>query len=361
MAIDKERIRVGVLMGGASAEREVSLASGRNIVETLDRSKYEVYPIEIGMDSKWYLHHLDSPLLDPTDVIETEPGPPETYVPPPPSTSELVTGRVMRGRIDVIFPALHGPGGEDGTLQGFLDTMEIPYVGSGVLASALTMDKARCKTFLAAHGLPTPKWITFTRGQWERGRAELCEEIGEKFTEGYVVKPNNQGSTLGMALMEPGEEPERAVTSALSYSSQVLIEQWIRGRELTCGVYGGEEPETLPVTEIRTATGFFDYAAKYQPGRAQEITPADIPEDLTKEIQSLANRAHCTLGCSGLSRTDFMLDGDRPTILETNTIPGMSRMSLIPRACATAGIEFDTILDRIIGEALFSEQLVPVG
>ncbi|MCG3197715.1 MAG: D-alanine--D-alanine ligase [Candidatus Omnitrophica bacterium] len=357
----KERIRIGILMGGQSAEREVSLASGCNLVEILDRTKYEVFPIEVGEDSKWYLHHIDAPLLNSRSAIGREVPTGKSYTPPAAQHSELVTARVMRSRIDVLFLALHGPGGEDGTIQGFLETLAIPYVGSGVLASALTMDKVRCKVFLRASGLPTPEWVSFSRSEWLAGSADLVEEVLDRFPGGCVIKPNDQGSSVGMSVLGPAEDPTAAIQEALGFSGEILVERRIHGREFTCGVYGSEMPEALPVTEIRSTRTFFDYEAKYQPGGAEEITPAEIEDSLAAEIQSLAVRAHGVFGCAGITRTDFLLDESGPTILEINTIPGMTRMSLIPRACVAAGIEFETILDRVIGEALFRDQLVPAA
>jgi len=356
----KERIRVGILMGGPSAEREVSLASGCNLVELLDRTRYEVHPIEIGRDRKWYLHHIDSPLLTQAGRIGREIEADQPYTPPSAADSELVTARVVKGRMDVLFLALHGPGGEDGTIQGFLETLEVPYVGSGVLASSLTMDKARCKLFLRASQLPTADWVSVSQAEWDGRAGEICGQILDQFPAGCVIKPNNQGSSVGMSVLEGGEHPESVMDQAFGHSQEVLIEKRIQGREFTCGVFGRENPEALPVTEIRVAGGFFDYEAKYQPGGAEEITPADISESLAREIQSLAVRAHKTFGCSAITRTDFMMDGDQPVILEINTIPGMTRMSLIPRACAAAGIEFESILDRLIGETLFKEQIATV-
>lgn len=356
----KERIRIGVLMGGLSAERDVSLASGCHIIEILDRTKYEVHAIEIGEDGKWYLHHPDSPLLAQNRAIGLEPHAHGAYEPPSTATSELVTGRVMKSRIDVMFLALHGPGGEDGTVQGFLETIGIPYVGSGILASALTIDKARSKVFLRAHGISTPNWIFATRSEWERHAADLVDRILEQFPEGCVIKPNEQGSSVGMSVLETGEDPTAALSRAFAIGAEVLIERRVRGREFTCGVMGREQPEALPVTEIRPTHKFFDYESKYQPGGAEEITPAEISEELTLEIQSLAVKTHQVFGCAGISRTDLLLDGDHPTVLEINTIPGMTRMSLVPRACQAAGLDFEAILDRLIGETLFKEPLVPV-
>jgi D-alanine-D-alanine ligase len=342
-------------------EREVSLASGCHLVEILDRSRYEIHPIEIGGDGKWYLHHMDSPMLASAKSIGAEVRSAGAYTPPAPAYSELVTARVMRNRIDVLFLALHGPGGEDGTIQGFLETLDIPYVGSGVLASALTMDKGRCKTFLRASALPTPEWLFFQKSDWEKRSEELADRIRETFPEGYIVKANDQGSSIGTTKVPGGEDPHEAIGEALRYSPEILIEKTIVGRELTCGVYGSENPEALPVTEIKTPSGFFDYTSKYQPGGAEEITPADVPEGVAKEIQSLSVRAHRLFGCEGITRSDFMLEDDRPTVIEVNTIPGMTRMSLIPRACEAAGLEFETILDRVIGEALFRDELAPVA
>ena len=357
----KERIRIGILMGGPSAERDVSLASGCHVVEILDRNRYEIHPIEIGEDLKWYLHHIDSPLLAPGRTIRREVTLDRSYTPPSTTYSELVTARVLKGRVDVLFPVLHGPGGEDGTIQGYLETLDIAYVGSGVLASALTMDKARCKVFLRAMGLPTPDWTFFSRSDWESRGEDLSDYLLESFPKGMVVKPNNQGSSVGMSLLEAGEDPSSAIHQAFQLSVEVLVENRISGREFTCGVIGKETAEALPVTEIKTQSGFFDYESKYQPGGAEEITPAVISEELSREIQTLALRAHRACGCAGITRTDFLLDDGKPVILEINTIPGMTRMSLIPRACTAAGLDFEAILDRVIGEALFKEEVLTVA
>jgi D-alanine-D-alanine ligase len=357
----EDRIRVGILMGGKSAERSVSLASGCHVCQSFDPARYEIYPIEIGGDAKWYLHHPDSPLLEKGHTISASVTRGEGYAPPSAEHSELVTARVVRSRVDIIFPALHGPGGEDGTLQGFLETLSIPYVGSKVLASALTMDKARCKVFLRAMGLPTPDWIFIRRSEWEKNGPDLVDRILAEMPGGCVIKPNDQGSSIGVAHVAAGLDPTEAIRSALSWSAEVLVEKTVTGREFTCGVYGKEEPEALPVTEIRTASGFFDYTAKYQAGLADEVTPAEIPAELAKEIQTLAVAAHGGFGCAGITRTDFLLENGAPTIIEVNTIPGMSRVSLIPRACQAMGIEFSQILDRLVGEVLFRDQLATVG
>jgi len=356
----EERIRIGILMGGQSLEREVSMASGCHLLENLDRTRYEVYPIEIGVDGKWYHHHTIEPLVEASATIPPEFRPLDSYEAPSPVYSELVTARVMRSRVDLMLPALHGPGGEDGSIQGFLQTLQIPYAGSGILASSLTMDKARCKFFIRAAGLPTPDWVFFSRRDWEKGAGEILEKIQAKLPTGGFVKPNDQGSSIGISRFGEGADPSEAICKALRYAEEVLVEKALGGRELTCGVYGKERPEALPVTEIRTNSDFFDYFSKYQAGGAEEITPAEISEDLTQKIQSLAIRTHRVFGCAGITRTDFILDGEEPSIIEINTIPGMTRMSLIPRACAAAGLAFDAILDRVIGETLFRDEVVPM-
>ncbi len=357
----KERIRIGVLMGGKSGEREVSLASGCHLVRVLDPTRYEVYPLELGMDEKWYLHHMDSPLISMDRQIGMTPPEDAIYEPPTAENSELVTGRVMKARIDVLFLALHGPGGEDGIIQGYLETLGIPYVGSGVLASALTMDKARCKTFLKAMELPTPRWLFIKKPDWDKDSEEWREKILEEFPDGIVVKPNSLGSSIGISLIEGGADPTDAIETAFRSDSEVLVEERIIGSEFTCGVYGQENPETLPVTEIRSKNAFFDYESKYQAGGSEEITPADISEELTKQIQTLALNSHLEFGCKGITRTDFMVRDGKPTIIEINTIPGMTEVSIIPRACEAAGLDFEVILDRVIGEALFREELIPVA
>jgi D-alanine-D-alanine ligase len=311
-------MRIAVLMGGTSAEREVSLSTGRQIVASLDPAKYE------------------ASTLDTADL-------PRLAIAP------------KNERPEVVFIALHGPGGEDGAVQGFLETVGIPYTGSGVLASALAMDKVRCKIFLSTESILTPPGLVFTRNDTSRNRragAEVTRNLGYP----VVVKPSRQGSTYGCTVADEESQVGEALSEAFRYDDTVLVEQRLIGTEITVSVLGNEKPYALPIVEIVPRGGFFDYESKYSQDEAtaaEEIVPARLPDDITKEAQEIAIRCHRLLGCRGMSRTDmFVLEHGDVVTLEVNTIPGMTPTSLLPKAAASAGISFSELLDVLITFAM---------
>jgi D-alanine-D-alanine ligase len=309
--------RVSVLMGGNSAERDVSFATGRKIVDSLDREKYFVTPL---------------------------------------STDDLpkLAGMPVSERPEVVFIALHGPGGEDGTVQGFLDVLRIPYTGSGVLASALAMDKVRCKALLGTENIILPQDVVFEKFDVARNRRagrEVAQDIGFP----VVVKPSRQGSTFGTTIVEKEEDMADALRLAFRYDTTALVEQKIEGIEITVGVIGNRSPTALPIVEIVPKNGFFDYESKYSQEEglaAQEIVPARISEAEAEEAREIALRCHRLLGCRGMSRTDMFVTEDGVVTLEVNTIPGMTPTSLLPKAAAAAGIPFPNLLDGLINLAL---------
>ncbi len=306
--------QVAVLMGGNSAEREVSLATGRQILDSLDRTRYIAW--EIGVE--------DLPQLAVAEESE---------------------------RPDVVFIALHGPGGEDGTVQGFLEVLNIPYTGSGVLASALAMDKVRCKALLSTENIWMPPDVVFSRSDTGRLR-RAAGEIGEKLGYPVVVKPSRQGSTYGCSVVKDESCLGQALAQAFQYDDTVLVEHRIEGTEITVAVLGNEDLTTLPVVEIVAPNGFFDYQAKYSESGAEEIVPARIDEAAANEAREIALLCHRLLGCRGMSRTDMFATDDGIVTLEVNTIPGMTPTSLLPKAAAAAGIPFPDLLDRLIALAL---------
>ena len=302
-----EKLKVAVLMGGTSAEREVSLSTGRQILNALDPDKYAVTP------------------LDTQDM---------------PTLLESLTG----SRPNVCVIALHGRGGEDGTLQGLLDLLGIRYTGSGVLASALAMDKAMSKRVLTAAGVQMPQDVTLRRGEtMPTGAMPLP----------LIVKPNAQGSTIGMSIVREASEMEAAVKLAYQSDDTVLVEQFITGTEITVPILGNETLEILPIVEIVPAKGFYDYEAKYTAGATEEIVPARIPDSVAAEARHIAKLCHQTLGCRGMSRTDMIVTAQNEIYtLEVNTIPGMTPTSLLPRSAEAAGFSFPKLLDKIIALAL---------
>jgi len=309
-----EKLRVALIAGGKSSEREVSLKSGAQVYEALDKSKYDIRRYD--------------PLSDLDRLVREAP------------------------EIQVALIIMHGRGGEDGTMQGFLDLLEIPYQGSGVLASALAMNKELSKALYQMTGLKVPNAMAFSRQI-----APSPQEIEAALGLPVVIKPATEGSSIGISLARTLSELEAGLTAAFRYDSQVLVEEFIQGTEITGAVLGNATPQALPLVEIIPADRytFFDYDAKYQPGASNEICPARLSPEQTEKAQTCALKAHQALGCRGYSRTDMIVRDDKIYVLETNTIPGMTATSLFPQAAKAAGVEFPALLDRLIELALEKE------
>ena len=308
-AIGMQRKKIGVVMGGPSAEREVSLNTGKAIVAALQEKEYDV----VGID------------LDPPNFVE----------------------QLRENGIEVVFNAIHGLYGEDGRMQGALELLGIPYTGSGVLASAMAMDKGVSKRLFAAAGIPTPRYQLLHRQ--EGWGAKVQQNILEEFEPPFVVKPSTQGSTIGLTIVQEEGELADALEKAFSYDTEVLVEEFIDGSELTVGVLGGSKPEALPVIEIVPYSGVYDYHAKYTKGATEYYVPARIDAETARHVKTVALEAFKVLGCSGVARTDVRLDpSNHPYVLEVNTIPGMTATSLVPKAAAAAGISFPDLCERIL-------------
>ena len=326
------RLRVAVLMGGPSAEREVSLATGEEVVRALDPARYDVLPVEITADGRWVVaagRGGDRPDLG-------------------------IERLLLCPRVDVAFIALHGAYGEDGTVQGLLELLGVPYTGSGVLASALAMDKWRSRQLFERNGLPVPRYLSVLDGDG-RDRARIRRLVDDRLGYPCVVKPNAQGSTIGVSLVRRPDDLDRAVDLALGYGPVVLIEEYVAGTEITVGIL--EDPDTgqpvaLPVVEIVPHDEFYTYTAKYAPGGSDHVVPARIPGAVAGRARDLAVAAHEVLGCQGMSRVDMIAGRDDVVVLEVNTIPGMTPTSLLPDAARAAGIDFPSVVDRIIRCAL---------
>jgi D-alanine-D-alanine ligase len=296
--------RVGVLMGGHSAERDISLKTGRAVCAALRRLKYTALPIEVD---------------------------------------ERLPHALKSKRIDVAFLALHGPGGEDGTVQGLLEVMGIPYTGSGVSASAVGMDKGLTRDVLHAAGIPLPQGHIFHVRQMP---AHPPRQLGLP----VVVKPCTQGSTIGVSIVRKRADWEKASTAAFQFGDRVVVEQYIPGREMAVGVFQGN---TLPVVEVVAPGGFYDFSAKYGKSETRYVCPAVIPKSLSRLLGAHSLRAYEAMGCRGAVRVDFRIHtSGRPYVLELNTIPGMTERSLLPMAAAQAGLTYDDLVERILLDAL---------
>ncbi len=362
------KIRVGVLMGGASSEREISLASGQMIAEHLPRDRYDVVMLDtlalmaanprLTEAQREQARALLSggarsevmPERDRSLPAEFQSDIVKASAATRPATDALAP-RPDGPTIDVAFLALHGRYGEDGTLQGMLDLLGIPYVGSGTLASALAMDKVMAKTLLAANGIPVPRGCVVERRAFRDDPPGVAAVAARLLPA--VVKPVAQGSSIGMSLVDEPAGMLEALREALVYDTRALVEERLVGMELTVGVIGNRDLQALPVVEIVPKREFFDYRAKYDPSLSDEICPARISADATLTAQNLGVAAHRALGCRGLSRSDMIdVAGRGPVVLEVNTMPGMTVNSLLPKAAKAAGIRFGDLLDRLVRLAL---------
>lgn len=355
--VNDKKINVAVLMGGRTAEHEVSINSGKMVIQNLDLSRYNVKPITITREGRWIVPQ--GYLTDGARVTEFLP----RYVADDAAGGALVpmeTGsalsRTASEKVDVVFIAMHGPYGEDGTIQGLLEILDLPYTGSGVEASAVSMNKIRSKEIYIHHRIPTPRYLVFEEHEWRKKKGKIIERVERRLGYPCVPKPPRLGSSVGIKIPTDRESFVEAVELVFRYDSGVLIEQFISGREITSPVLGnkpGLKPIALPLVEIvpRTST-YFDYEAKYAPGGSDEITPAGLDEDMTKKAQRLGVKAHQALGCGGLSRTDMILDGDKLYVLETNTIPGLTEASLFPKAARAMGMSLSQLFSHLIEIAL---------
>lgn len=305
--------RIGVLMGGRSSERDVSLRTGQAVQQSLVRQGYDAVSIDV---------------------------------------SEQLSYDLQSQKVAIAFLALHGSGGEDGTIQGFLETIGMPYTGSGVQASAVGMHKVVTKTLLAAHGIPVPSGTVVQLGDTP-SLARILKEA--KLTLPVVVKPASQGSTIGVTIVRRAAQWKDALALAHRYDPEAMVEAFIPGHEVTVAVLGvaSGEPKVLPAVEIVAPDGFYDFTAKYQKGKTQYLCPAPLPAKLLQRIGELGRRTFQALGCEGAARVDFRITPKgRPYILEINTVPGMTETSLLPMASAQAGIDYDQLVEWILQSAL---------
>ncbi|MBN1671689.1 MAG: D-alanine--D-alanine ligase [Kiritimatiellae bacterium] len=349
------KIRVAVLFGGRSAEHEVSLQSARNVVGAIDTDKYDVVLVGIDKRGQWRLHEAARFLLeadDPKRIHLHEAADPVALVPGA-ERQELVrlSDRASAGPVDVVFPVLHGPFGEDGTVQGLLKLADLPFVGAGVLGSAVGMDKDVMKRLLRDAGIPSPRFLVAGRRASRRvGFEQAARELGLP----VFVKPANLGSSVGVHKVRNAAQFDAALDDALTYDTKLLIEECIEGREIECSVLGNDEPVASLPGEVVPQHEFYSYAAKYidENGALLKI-PAELPGDVTRTVQELAVKAFKALCCEGMARVDFFLRNGRDVFVnEINTIPGFTRISMYPKLWEASGVPCGELIDRLIQLAL---------
>jgi D-alanine-D-alanine ligase len=399
-----KRIRVGVVFGGKSGEHEVSLQSARSVMSALDRDRYELVPIAIDKAGRWHggeqalqlLNGQGQDLLGGSEVqaaiadagqsadkeasssaaVSTEVK--EAGTPQPqaagagveersgdgghdgdgdlliaPVQGELVPHTVV-GDIDVVFPVLHGSYGEDGTIQGMLEMLGLPYVGAGVLASAAGMDKVVMKSLFATAGLPQVRYTHYLRSQWEKSPEDVIADIEDQLGYPCFVKPANLGSSVGISKAKDRASLRRALAEAARYDRKIIVEEGVDAREVEVAVLGNEQPIASVPGEIVPCNEFYDYRAKYIDGKSMLIIPADLSDELTQQVRQFAIRAFQAIDCSGLARVDFFIERQTERVLvnEINTMPGFTEFSMYPKLWEATGIGYRELIDRLIQLAL---------
>ncbi len=348
------KIKVAVLFGGMSNEYDISLISATNIINAIPKDKYEVIPIGITKKGRWLFYPGDVNMIA-SGSWESNPDCVPAVILPDPiykGIFKITDGTYSITKVDVIFPALHGQHGEDGTIQGLLEMSGIPYVGCGCLASANCMDKCVTHTILESNGIHMAKWRTVYTSDLNR-LDEVCEKIADELGYPLFVKPANSGSSVGVNKADSFEQLKDAIKLAFSHDKKAVVEEYIKGRELESAVFGTDNPFVSEVGEIISCNEFYDYDAKYILGTSAISIPADIPAETSREIKETALRAFKAMGCSGLSRVDFFLKEDGTVILnEINTLPGFTPISMYPKLMENLGISQPELIDRLISLTL---------
>ncbi|HMH50112.1 MAG TPA: D-alanine--D-alanine ligase family protein [Candidatus Acidoferrum sp.] len=386
------RLRVGVVFGGRSGEHEVSLASAASVMSALERGGHTVVPIGIARDGHWVVGadplralaaeaRISLPSADPTGAVkkalvalrgeppaggETSPSMTEIRAaePSPPATGltmdaapDAALARVdsssglppqIRRDVDVVVVMLHGPYGEDGTIQGLLELADVPYTGAGVLASAVGMDKITMKTLFRAHGLPIVDFVVVERRQWREDPDAVARRVADEIGFPCFVKPSNLGSSVGISKVAIATELPAALDEAARHDRRIVVEHAVKAREVEISVLGNDDPTASEPCEIVYESEWYDYATKYADGQARLLIPAPIPADVARQVRELAIAAFRAIDCAGMARVDFFLEGDRLFVNEINTIPGFTATSGYARMWEASGLDYVTLVDRLI-------------
>ena len=338
-----KKLRVGIIFGGRSGEHEVSVTSASSIFKHIDRSKYEPVPIRIEKDGSWSFPRQEPTASNVAEAIAQA----RTAQHDAAATSDPALGAL---KLDVVFPVLHGPYGEDGTVQGLLEMAGLAYVGNGVLASAAGMDKSIMKVLFAGRGLPVCRSESFVRGEWERDRGAMLQRLGGLGLP-LFVKPANLGSSVGISKVKTQAELVPAIELALEFDRKVIVEAAVpRAREIECAVLGNDNPQTSVAGEILPSREFYDYEAKYLDEGSRTVIPADLPQATIAKVQALAIEAFRAIDGAGLARVDFLMDGETGAIYlnEINTLPGFTNISMYSKMWDASGVAYSTLVDRLI-------------
>jgi len=351
---------VGMIFGGRSGEHEISLLSAQGVMAAIDRERYEVVPIGITKEGRWLASGDPMKALASGELAKSN----HAALLAEPSqqglmrleggTQEQALTAVKVAELDVIFPILHGPFGEDGTVQGLLELAGLPYVGAGVAASAVGMDKILFKGIMLAHGLPIVPYVAIKRKEWEQTPDEVIARIEAEIGYDAFVKPANLGSSVGIAKAHNQDELRAALDDAARYDRKLLVEKAVDGREIEVSVLGNDAPIASVPGEIVPSNEFYDYAAKYLDGESQLLIPAPIPDEVAEQVRELAVRAYVAIDCAGMARADFLLDRRTGEVYvnELNTLPGFTPISMYPKLWEASGIPYAELIGRLIELAL---------
>ncbi len=346
-----EKIKLGVIFGGTSTEHEVSIVSGTSVIKNLNKEKYEIYPIYINKNGEWFKYTYQNQEFKVGDEIIGK--------------EKIENIFEYLKKLDKVFPVLHGLGGEDGTIQGLLELLKIPYVGTRVLGSSICMDKAYTKLIFEKAEIPQAEYVyirkneddyIFIEKDFTEEKCdiyELIQKITEKIEFPMFIKPSNSGSSVGINRANNALELANAIEYASNYDNKILIEEKINGREIECAVLGNEEVEASCLGEILAAEEFYTFSAKYQNQESKTVMPADLPENLSNEVRNLAKKAYKAADCKGLSRVDFFVDdkNNKIYINEINTMPGFTQISMYPKLWEKSGMKYTELLDKLISLA----------
>lgn len=347
------RLKLGLLYGGQSGEHEVSIMSARSVLAAVNRERIEVLPIGISREGQWF------PGLDPQTVFDSgdlqvrpllDKKPDYTIVDNP---AGFLLGSLKK-RVDVVFPVLHGPKGEDGTIQGLLELAGIPYVGAGVTASALGMDKALMKSVFREKGIPIGDFLVYLRREWRENPDEVIKGIENRLGYPCFVKPANLGSSVGISKARDRDELKTALDTAAAYDRKIIVEAFLDGREVECSVLGNDTPEASTPGEIIPNAEFYHYEAKYIDEDAKLLIPAPLNPETVEEVRSLAVRAFKAIDCAGMARVDFFVlhDNGQVVVNEINTIPGFTNISMYAKLWEASGLPYSQLIERLVELAL---------
>ncbi|MBP3040201.1 D-alanine--D-alanine ligase [Bacillaceae bacterium Marseille-Q3522] len=344
------KTKLALLYGGKSAEHNVSLQTAKAVIEALDFNKFDVYPIYIAKDGKW---RKGKQLLKPVETVAKLTFSDENMIAPTALAPAIFQADKEAAAIDVVFPLLHGPNGEDGTVQGLLELLNLPYVGNGVLSSSAGMDKVIMKNIFAQAGLEQVKYTAFTHKEWEKVPEACYEKVEEQIGYPCFVKPANLGSSVGISKSCNRSELEAACKEAFIYDRKIIIEEGVAAREIEIAVLGNDEPECSVAGEIIPKSEFYDYKAKYEDGDTALVIPADLLPEEYNNLQEIAIAAFKSLDCSGLVRADFFLTKEGKFLInEVNTMPGFTPFSMFPLLWKESGLEYPQLIERLIQLAM---------